>query len=981
MNNTDRKVLLSVLCFDLVNQPMKSLFITITTFILLTASMPLFALGIPVGTDITLNARADYESNGDADSAEASTTMSVLQVAGCSIETNGSAGDVTAGQTYYIPIKVTNTGNGSDTFTLSIHSANGWPVSLVRDDNVDGVHQSYEDTVITDTGLMVADGYCACFAVVDVPDDVSTGDTLTVDAVSAFDAAKGSAEFQLAVRLPSSLTLDVTPNPAYVEQTVSASGKISPAMQCSIDLTVTPPTGDPSVKHLTTSADGSYSTSFTADSAGQYTVKASFADDGTYAACSKECSLEIDPKITTSISASVTPSDIYANRNITVTGALTPAMQVALNLTYTDPAGYATQVAINTDASGNYTWQHKVDSPGSWTITVAYAGTVSYDSASAVLNLSVGEEVHVITFTESASVSPTTVDSAGSAACSAVAVDSEDHSVLYQWSDGGAGGAFSPNASTQNPNYTAPANASGQNLQITLTCTATCAESSSVHASSSASLTVKIDPTIPPVVQTVTPANAAVDVDLDRNITILFDRPMNTVATQAAITFSPVLSGAAYSWGNDNRLLTISHSDFTRGAAYMGTISTQAKAAGGTALTTEYSWTFTAILNPAPKCTVSAPTGPTNSNPITFTIKFNEAVTGLSADSITVTGGQKGSLDGSGTDYTLPVTPSADGTITCFIPAGAAKGSAGQDSAASNLASVVYDSTPPSVAITSPTTEPAITRIGAVLDIAGIASNDAVGITWSNSDTGDSGQCSGISAWTVEQVPLKVGTNAIVITAADAVGNLNTASITVTRLDIDAAIVNEAWRGMAMVAVPLIPDNNDPKLVVGFDQDQWVSYSPVLGQYNAYPSESTWFDPLEATPGRGFWAIFSTTVSVPSGTVPPQDQPFTIHLYPGWNLVGQPYLSPVEWSLDDITVRDGDGITRALRESMDLLPGYAWGWKQDDSDPSTGEYYLIYDSSEYHNVEGTLAPWRAYWIAANSECDLILPPPATIDSP
>jgi hypothetical protein len=53
-------------------------------------------------------------------------------------------------------------------------------------------------------------------------------------------------------------------------------------------------------------------------------------------------------------------------------------------------------------------------------------------------------------------------------------------------------------------------------------------------------------------------------------------------------------------------------------------------------------------------------------------------------------------------------------------------------------------------------------------------------VTWSSS-IGQSGVASGTSNWSVEQVPLIVGTNRIVIRAVDGAGNAGWRSVTVTR--------------------------------------------------------------------------------------------------------------------------------------------------------------------------------------------------------
>ena len=97
----------------------------------------------------------------------------------------------------------------------------------------------------------------------------------------------------------------------------------------------------------------------------------------------------------------------------------------------------------------------------------------------------------------------------------------------------------------------------------------------------------------------------------------------------------------------------------------------------------------------APTCTVTGPDSPTNQSPINFTITFSESVKELTVSDITVTGGSKGPLDGSGTTYTLPVTPSSQGAVTCQVPADSAQDAATNGNTVSNNLSITYDSAPP----------------------------------------------------------------------------------------------------------------------------------------------------------------------------------------------------------------------------------------------------------------------------------------------
>ncbi|MCX7804930.1 MAG: right-handed parallel beta-helix repeat-containing protein [Planctomycetota bacterium] len=81
--------------------------------------------------------------------------------------------------------------------------------------------------------------------------------------------------------------------------------------------------------------------------------------------------------------------------------------------------------------------------------------------------------------------------------------------------------------------------------------------------------------------------------------------------------------------------------------------------------------------------------------PITFTFSFQENVVDFSSDDITVTGGAKGAFTRiTGTLYRLEVEPTAEGTVTVSVPAGACQDDLGNPGFAGS-ALVVYDAVPP----------------------------------------------------------------------------------------------------------------------------------------------------------------------------------------------------------------------------------------------------------------------------------------------
>lgn len=89
----------------------------------------------------------------------------------------------------------------------------------------------------------------------------------------------------------------------------------------------------------------------------------------------------------------------------------------------------------------------------------------------------------------------------------------------------------------------------------------------------------------------------------------------------------------------------------------------------------------------------STETSPTVNEPIPVTIIFDEAVTGFEVGDISVGNGTLSNFLGSGTTYTVDVTPTANGTVTVGVNAGVAMDVAGNMNPAATQFSILYNGT------------------------------------------------------------------------------------------------------------------------------------------------------------------------------------------------------------------------------------------------------------------------------------------------
>ncbi len=107
------------------------------------------------------------------------------------------------------------------------------------------------------------------------------------------------------------------------------------------------------------------------------------------------------------------------------------------------------------------------------------------------------------------------------------------------------------------------------------------------------------------------------------------------------------------------------------------------------------------IHSSQPTVTLSTPSHSVNA-PFTVTATFSESVSQLHAHEFVVTNGTPTNLSGSGTTWTVLVTPDASGTVTVDLPAAAAIDVDGNINPSSNQLSVTYTPTNPNVTLTTP---------------------------------------------------------------------------------------------------------------------------------------------------------------------------------------------------------------------------------------------------------------------------------------
>jgi hypothetical protein len=207
----------------------------------------------------------------------------------------------------------------------------------------------------------------------------------------------------------------------------------------------------------------------------------------------------------------------------------------------------------------------------------------------------------------------------------------------------------------------------------------------------------------------------------------------------------------------------------------------------------------------------SSVSSPTNALPIPFTVTFSETVLGFTGGDVTIGNGTIGLFtEVSGTTYTFTVTPTADGTVTVDVAASMAQDAAGNNNSAALQLSRIYDSTQPTVTISSlasnPTrTSPIPVTVTFSEAVTGFIGND-VGVT-NGSISNFTGSGTTYNFNILPSANGVVTVNVAGNVAQDAAGNVNSAALQLTRaydtnaptLAISAPSVATANKGVSVL--------------------------------------------------------------------------------------------------------------------------------------------------------------------------------------
>jgi len=180
--------------------------------------------------------------------------------------------------------------------------------------------------------------------------------------------------------------------------------------------------------------------------------------------------------------------------------------------------------------------------------------------------------------------------------------------------------------------------------------------------------------------------------------------------------------------------------------------------------------------------------------------------------------------------------------------------------------------------------------------------------------------------------------------------------------------------GLHFISIPMDLANSTWSFLLGQITLDLKVATWVGDRYAFYPQEPA----NEAQLVKAYWVKLNTATNVTAlGRKIAEDQPYVIALRQGWNAIGIPFISSISWNLQTLKIRRGsEEKTLEQAQQAGWIRGYAWGWKQDENNPNTGKYVLIYDQNIIPGITSQLEPWKGYWVYAHTDCELVLPPPS-----
>jgi len=182
---------------------------------------------------------------------------------------------------------------------------------------------------------------------------------------------------------PTLISISLLATTINIGESVTVSGSISPAISgANVHLTYRKAAEADVERTVTTAPDGSFSDTYTPDTAGSWSVTASWEGDGEFEGSTSSAIHFTVIKTPSSISIQTSETQITEGDSVTVSGSINPAVPGAeVVIVFTKPDGSTSTRTVSTGSDGSCLELYIPTETGSWSIKASWEGDSTYSGA------------------------------------------------------------------------------------------------------------------------------------------------------------------------------------------------------------------------------------------------------------------------------------------------------------------------------------------------------------------------------------------------------------------------------------------------------------------------------------------------------------------------------------------------------------------------------------------------------------------------
>ena len=201
---------------------------------------------------------------------------------------------------------------------------------------------------------------------------------------STYSGATSNATSVTVNKITTTISCSASPTSLSIGSSIAVNGSMTPVRSgVPVTLSYTMPNSSVITRTVTSTSDGRFSDKYAPPVLGSWSVKASSEGDQTYAeATSSSVSFTVS-KISTTMSCSVSPSEVTEGDSVTVSGSISPrVMGKTVTLSFKKPDGSTLTRTATTGSDGSYSDSYKTDVVGSSSVSASWDGDSEHQSAS-----------------------------------------------------------------------------------------------------------------------------------------------------------------------------------------------------------------------------------------------------------------------------------------------------------------------------------------------------------------------------------------------------------------------------------------------------------------------------------------------------------------------------------------------------------------------------------------------------------------------